>query len=95
MSDSLFAIIAYDRSGSDKARSTHRDGHLAHFRSHADRISVAGPLSGSASGSLVIYQASNAAEARDFIEGDPFHAAGVWDRIEVLHFKAGSGKWAG
>lgn len=95
MSEMLFAIIAYDNPGSDEARIEHRDGHIAHFKSHADKIAVAGPMSGSASGSLVIFRAETEAEARSFIEADPFFPAGVWSRIEVMQFKAASGAWAG
>ena len=94
MSETLFAIIAYDNPGSDVARTEHRDGHLAHFRAHAAQIAVAGPLSGEISGSLVIYNAQTAEEARAFIEADPFHSARVWSRIEVMQFKAASGSWA-
>lgn len=94
MRETLFAIIAYDRPGGEDARAEHRDGHLAHFKAHAERLAVAGPMSGSASGSLVIYRATDEAEARAFIEADPFHGAGVWDRIEVMQFKAASGSWS-
>lgn len=93
MSQTLFAIIAYDNPGSDAARAEHRDGHLAHFKAHAAQIALAGPMSGDASGSLIIYNAENAQEARDFIEADPFHTAGVWRSIEVMQFKAASGNW--
>ncbi|MEO1019805.1 MAG: YciI family protein [Pseudomonadota bacterium] len=94
MDGALFAIIAYDKSGSQQARIEHRDGHLAHFNAHADRIAVAGPMSGSQSGSLVVYCADSEDEARYFIEMDPFFSAGVWARIEVMSFKAASGVWA-
>lgn len=93
MSGTLFAIIAYDRAGSEDARARCREGHLAHFRAHSGRLAVAGPMSGSTTGSLVIYMAQSEEEARVFIEGDPFYSAGVWDRIEVLNFKAASGNW--
>lgn len=94
MGEGLFAIIAYDNPGSDQARAKYREGHLAHFQAHAERLAVAGPLSGSQSGSLVIYRAESEAEARTFIESDPFWPASVWSRIEVLQFKAASGDWA-
>lgn len=94
MTDGLFAIIAYDRPGSDELRVEHRDGHIAHFRAHAGKIAVAGPMSGGISGSLVIFRAESESEARAFIQGDPFWAAGVWDRIEIAIFKAGTGGFA-
>lgn len=93
MSQNLYVIIAIDKPGSDAARAENRDGHLAHFKSHAGKIAVAGPLSGDKSGSLVIYRAASAADARAFIEGDPFYPAGVWASIDVLDFRAGSGDW--
>ena len=93
MSENLYVIIAWDRDGSETARAEHREGHLAHFKSNAENIAVAGPLSGAASGSLVIYRADNAADARAFIEADPFHSAEVWEKIDVLDFRAGAGEW--
>jgi len=95
MNETLFAIIAIDAPGSEALRAEHREGHLAHFTCHAHKIMVAGPLSGPSSGSLVIYSAANEEEARTFISGDPFHDHGVWRSIDVLQFKAGSGRWAG
>ena len=94
MTRTLFAIIALDAPATEGLRAEHREGHLAHFKAHAHKIAVAGPLSGSASGSLVIYSAADEAEARDFITGDPFHGHGVWASIQVLQFKAASGRWA-
>ena len=91
---SLFAIIARDVAGSDDLRAKHREGHLAHFRAHADRIAVAGPLGGEVPGSLVIFEAESSEAVRAFIEGDPFYPAGVWESVEIASFKAGSGRWA-
>ena len=93
MSEPLFAIIARDAADTADARAKHREGHLAHFKAHADMIAVAGPLSGAGSGSLVIYRAANEDQARAFIEADPFNVAGVWDEIEIFAFRAGAGDW--
>lgn len=90
---SLFAIIALDAEDTDALREQNRDGHIAHFKSHADRLAVAGPLSGSSPGSLVILEAEDEQDARAFIEADPFHPAGVWESIEIFPFKASSGRW--
>lgn len=94
MTQNLFAIMAFDAPDTDDLRVQHRDGHLAHFKAHADRIAVAGPMGAGAPGSLVIFECDNEAEARAFIEGDPFYGAGVWERITIASFKAGAGKWA-
>ena len=93
MTQNLFAIMAFDAPDTEALRAQLRDGHLAHFKTHAGQIAVAGPMGKSAPGSLIILEADSEAEARAFIEGDPFHAAGVWERIEISTFKAGIGKW--
>lgn len=94
MTGQLFVIIATDGPGTDALRAQHRDGHLAHFRANADRIAVAGPMGGERSGSLVVLMAASEAEAREFITGDPFHAAGIWTDIDIRPFKASTGRWA-
>lgn len=87
----LFAILAWDKSGTDAARAQWREGHLDHFRAHKAQIALSGPLGdadGIGCGSLVIYTADSEAQARAFIEADPYFAQGVWDRIDVRAFKA-------
>lgn len=93
----LFTIIARDAEGSEDLRQVHHQKHLQHFRNHRTQIAVAGPFfsdDGSSAGSLVILKASSSEEAENFIKGDPFHGAGVWQDIEILPFKAASGEWA-
>lgn len=93
----LFAIVTLDAPGSDEARATHREGHLAHFHDNAKDIAVAGPIfndEGASKGSLVILRSESADAARAWIERDPFHPAGVWQSIDVSAFKAASGDWA-
>jgi uncharacterized protein YciI len=99
MTEPLFAIIARDAPGGEALRAEHREAHLAHFRAHAGRIALGGPLfdqtiSGAALGSLVIYRAGTEAEARAFIEADPFARHGVFATIDVLAFRAASGAWS-
>jgi uncharacterized protein len=87
----LYAIMVNDRDGAEPARQAHRAGHLAHFRNHADRIALAGPLSaddGRSVGSLVIFDAESAEAAAAFIRADPFHDAGVWHEPVIMRFKA-------
>ena len=94
---SLFTIIAYDAEGSEDLRQKHHQQHLRHFRNHDAQIALAGPLfsdDGSSAGSLVILIASSSEAAEEFIKGDPFHSAGVWQNIEIWPFKAALGEWA-
>ena len=87
----LYAIITRDAPGSDGARAAHKDGHIAHFRAHKDKIALSGPLTteaGQSGGSLVVFAADSVGEARAFIEADPYYPAGVWREVIVEAFKA-------
>ena len=64
----------------------------AKFKS-ISRREVAASTRNGAAGSLVIIEAADAADAEAFIKGDPFYAAGIWDRIEIYPFKASMGRW--
>jgi len=87
----LYAITTTDNPGSEDERARFRDGHLSHFKAHKGSIALSGPLSdeaGSPVGSLVVFEADRLADARAFIEGDPFFKEGVWSHINVACFKA-------
>ncbi len=95
---SLFAVIGHDNPGADSIRTEHLQAHLAHIGTHIDQLALAGPMNdaqGKVCGSLLVVKAMDAAEARRFIEQDPYFAAGVWARIEVLAFRAVAGDWVG
>ncbi len=86
----LYAIMVRDRDDTELLRQQHRDGHMAHFSKHKDRIALAGPLSaddGHSLGSLVIFDAEHEGEASAFIRADPYHHSGVWLEPVVARFK--------
>lgn len=63
-----------------------------------DRFRVAGPLKGAGGktvGSLLVIEASGEADARTFLESDPYFKAGIWDSIQVDPFLAVAGEWVG
>jgi hypothetical protein len=87
----LYSIVLRDAPGSAQARKDHHDGHIAHFRAHKARLALAGPLSSDAGepvGSLVVIKADSEADARAFIQADPFFDAGVWEDIFIAKLKA-------
>ena len=87
----LFAIVLTDAADSDDARKEHHAGHVAHFGANKANIALAGPMSdeqGNPTGSLVVFEAASAQDARTFVEGDPFHNAGVWKDVAITRFKA-------
>jgi uncharacterized protein len=91
----LYTLIARDAAGKDEARASQRDGHLAYFAQISEHLALAGPMfdaAGTPSGSLVIVEADSADAALELLKGDPFFAAGIWSDIEVIPFKAASGK---
>jgi uncharacterized protein len=96
-----FAIIAHDHIDASDKRLIHLAAHLEHVTKHLDRYAVAGPLrdTGNADGviaaSLLIVKADSAAEARTFLETDPYFHAGVWRAIEIYDFNAVAGDWVG
>lgn len=79
-------------------RERHLGAHLAHVETAMDRYYVAGPLkdsNGATVGSLLIVEAEDERQARAFVESDPYHAAGVWQDVEVVRFLPVAGRWVG
>jgi uncharacterized protein len=94
----LFTIIAEDATNSVILRARHLDAHLAHVEAHLERYAVAGPLhdaNGLITGSLLIVKAESIADARAFLEIDPYFVANVWRSIDIRAFNAVAGDWVG
>lgn len=95
---SLYALWCRDAAGSAEKRQLGLAQHLAHVEENMERIAIAGPLkdeNGATIGSMLIVDAPSAVEARKFVEGDPYNAAGVWEEIEVSAFAGVAGTWVG
>lgn len=93
----LFACRCRDSEAATDLRQRHLHAHLDHVTQNVARYAVAGPLKDGAAiaGSLLIIRADSEAEARAFLETDPYFVAGVWDNIEVDMFLAVAGDWVG
>lgn len=89
----LFVIHALDKPGAFPARLAHYDAHKA-FLSDTSALKVeilmSGPLvaeDGSTMiGSLFLVEAADLATVERFNAADPFHAAGIWERIAITGF---------
>lgn len=89
----LFAIHAVDRAGALDTRLANYDAHKA-FLSDTSAFGVSivmsGPLvadDGSTMiGSLFLIEAPNRAAAEAFNVADPFHKAGIWERVTITRF---------
>lgn len=95
---SLYAIITTDKPGSKAVRMGKLKDHLAHIENVLDRIAIAGPMrtaDGEFSGSLLVIKAESEADARAFLEQDPYFAADIWSEIRIEAFAGAAGDWVG
>ena len=97
MSD-LYAIYCRDKPNSKEKRMVGLKTHLAHMDEVFDRVSIACPLhneEGGFAGSMLVISAEDLADARAFIEGDPYHNADIWESIEINRVGVTAGSWVG
>ena len=85
----LFAIIAKDHPDSTELRANTRPNHLKYLGSNYVRY--AGPILSDDGeqpiGSIVIIDAENLSEAKNFAAGDPYTIAGLFAEVNVHPFK--------
>lgn len=94
----LYAVWATDRPGMLAERQRVRELHRARLRDpgpHPVRVVQAGVTLDDAAeamnGTLLIVQAQSLAAVQAFVDGDPYVAAGVYDRIEIRPWRCGLG----
>jgi uncharacterized protein YciI len=94
----LYTIICRDRADSKADRMANLASHLAHMDTVLDRVSLAAPLRDEEdgfTGSLLVISAASAADARAFIERDPYFSIGIWERIDIDLLGMAAGAWVG
>lgn len=93
-----YAIIGFDREHSLQVRLGARPAHLERLEALRDagRLRLAGPMPaidaadpGPAgfTGSLIVAEFPSLADARAWADADPYVAAGVYVRVDVMPFK--------
>jgi uncharacterized protein len=89
----LFVIHALDRADALPTRLAHYDAHkafLSDTSAHGVKIVMSGPLVADDGermiGSMFIVEADSHDAAEAFNRADPFHAAGVWERVTITCF---------
>jgi uncharacterized protein YciI len=95
----LFVITAVDKPGALGVRLEHRAAHLAYLADHAGVLKIAGPFltqaeGGDPRGSLLIVETADLAAAEAFAAGDPFAAAGLFERTTVEPWRVTVGGFA-
>ena len=83
-------FVEYTKDGADgpRRRDANRDAHVAYIRSANDAgtIVFSGPLkdeAGTSIGVVIIFEAADLAGARQWVDGDPYVAGGVYASVEV------------
>jgi len=98
MSD-LYTIVCRDKPGSKTTRMARLTDHLAHIDTVYDRIKIAAPLRDDAdedfTGALLVVTATSVADARAFIEADPYFKADIWESVQVDKLGMSAGEWVG
>ena len=82
----LIALIARDNPGALQTRLDNRDAHVAYLKASAI-VSQAGPLlddAGDMCGSLIVLDVADMAAAQDFVDGDPYGEAGLFDSVDLI-----------
>ena len=84
----LFAIICRDKAGALPIRLATRDTHVAWLK-QSEQLRMAGPLieDGEMRGSLIIVETETLADAQAWAAEDPYKAAGLFEKTEVIEWK--------
>lgn len=85
-----FIIHCLDRPGSADTRRTHLEAHKAFIAAAPVKVVISGPLLAEDNhtpiGSCFLIEADNLAQVEALHRNDPFHKAGLWDRVSILPF---------
>lgn len=93
------AVYCLDRADAAAVRRAVTGAHLRWVESMLAHIAVAGPLYSEDGarmiGSLYVFRTASLEQARAWLEGDPFRAAGLWQTVEFRPFLPAAGLWVG
>ena len=86
----LFTFIGRDHPGSAELRQEVRPEHKEYLGKVSERIAFAGPLltdSGEMQGSLLVIDFEDRKAAEDWLAGEPFTQAGLYQSMDVIAFE--------
>ncbi len=85
-----FMVKAKDRAGALDIRRANREAHLEFLKAAGDRLLLAGPMltsDGEMAGSLLIVDFESEGAVVDWLAGDPYSNAGLFESVEIAGFK--------
>ncbi|MCB1747922.1 MAG: YciI family protein [Gammaproteobacteria bacterium] len=85
-----FLIRCIDKPGSAELRAATRAEHLAYLEPQLPRILAAGAVlddAGSPTGSLILFDSEDRAEAERFAGEDPYNRAGLFATVDVARWR--------
>jgi uncharacterized protein len=89
-----FVVYAKDKPGLDAIRAERRQSHRARLRKHEHPVIVriGGPLladDGRMIGTMLIVEAQNKTEVKQFMSDDPYVRANLYESLEIVSFQWG------
>ncbi len=86
-----FAIVCNDKPDSMDLRLANRAAHVDYLKARGAGVMAAGPFTtedGAAmTGSLIVLEAADLAEAQAFAAGDPYNKAGLFASVDIRPWK--------
>jgi len=82
-----FAFMGFDKANALDIRVATRSDHLAYMKDFGAQIRYGGPLldeNEAMCGSLIVVETPDRAAAEAIFAGDPYRAAGLFERTELL-----------
>jgi len=94
----LFMILAHDKADSVDLRMDVRPAHLDYIKDAGARLKFAGPIMSPGEnpkpvGSLIVLDAASETAVQLFADNDPYTTAGLFENIEIRHWKGVVGDW--
>ena len=91
----LFVLFCVDKPNSLELRMATRQAHLAYAGQFGDAMKLGGPLlndAGEMAGSMIVLDVADKAAAQAFTDNDPYAQAGLFERVDVMAFRATLGQ---
>lgn len=84
-----YVLICRDAPGKLAVRKANREAHLA-YATESGVVSLGGPFldeAGEMCGSMIVLAVEDRAAAENFAANDPYALAGLFERVDIQHWK--------